>query len=187
MCERDSSDIHTLTVGPDAELDAEVGRVVFGIDVLGMAPCTPSADSPDELVSTDGGTVIRPVAVLNIWEPTDPRYACGCLEDEDREAAIWGRTSWVIPVLFGHTEIHLQPLPRYSTRIEDAWSVAEKIRERGLEIIISDGDLGWYVEISVRTEEQAGRGYRGVYRSGASVAEVICRAAIYACANARPS
>ena len=68
--------------------------------------------------------------------------------------------------------------PPYSTSIEAAWTVIEKLRAEGLVyfILAAEPDGTWEVEWTSHGSDHVDP--RGIFASGATPAEAICRAAI---------
>lgn len=76
------------------------------------------------------------------------------------------------------------PVPRYSQDIRSAWTVVERMREMGFEVIIGTEPGGWQVEICV-TSDLYEQGYRGVYSRVGPAPQVICEAAVFAFTDPR--
>jgi hypothetical protein len=87
---------------------------------------------------------------------------------------------WTEPYLGEKRLGDMLALPRFSTSIEAAWLIAERLRAIGLGVIIASEADGWEVEI-ITTEALYERGYRGVYRCDAMAPLAICTAALFAC------
>lgn len=174
-----------------AALDADIARRLFGLDVLGITPCQREPECGTLGLpwhDIDGSETDRPVFVAQPWDATDPSYACGCVEHSVKSHADF--TAWCAGqgleappdderIIFGHSWTHLSVVDEFSTDLNTAWTVVERLREIGLGIVIgSEGD-GWEIEI-VTTEALHAQGYHGLYDQGPSMPEVICRAALRA-------
>lgn len=104
-----------LQAGP--ELDAEIARRVFGIDVLGMAPCHHDPDGCDLSVGSRDGQddVMRPVYLVD--------QLCSCQESIVRYPDN--------QIFFGHVQWCLDPVQPYSTTWDGMGLVVERMRELG--------------------------------------------------------
>ena len=146
-----------------AELDAEIARRVFGIDVLGMAPCHHDPDGGGLSVGEwDNQSIQRPVHILGTCDGHES------FEDGD-------------PVYFGHSWC-LVPCPLYSTDIAEAWLVVEKMREMKKFITLSvypDDEDGYWC--SIDSPYSSFHKYQAERCNSASLA--ICRAALAALSN----
>lgn len=172
-----------MVAGP--EMDAEVARAVFGHKVLGMAACQsdPECCRCVDLAwsqSEDRETFERPVML-------DPKVAtteiapgvccCTAFERYDFDGG---------DVLGHHRHCpRLETVPRYSEDIAAAWTVAERLRDLGLEVIIGSEPDGWEVEVVV-TKALFEQGYRGIYSKHGALPISLCRAAIHALRTADP-
>lgn len=99
------------TAGP--ELDAAIAREVFGLEVLGIAPCSyePECDELEVGRQYGGETVDRPVI---------HQGECRCAEIQ------FGKRE-----LFGHSVYSLRPVPEYSADDADSLPIIDRMAELG--------------------------------------------------------
>ena len=153
-----------MTPEEHRQLDAEIAAKVFGITVIGEAPC----GAPDGYwhvhlnAGPDSGCVVSPVyqkIVPDLWAGDTGPLA--------------------VPKLNGVSEYALAPVPEYSTEIAAAWEVAEKLAAKGHRLILEDHrdnphSPGWWARFDLANGHDTG----DVVAATAPLA--ICRAALKA-------
>ena len=160
----------SVTAGPAALLDAEVAEKIMGLKVHGFARCWApegswSAYGP---IEKDIDLAIRPVMLRSIWEDT-----CACEHEEENKV----HTHFCETL--GHCSICFAVVLEYSTQIECAWKIVDRIEQTGGTVVLAtmkEGMRGNFVEMGYNEEMMSF--HEHFEASAPSMPEAICRAAL---------
>lgn len=153
-----------------AQLDADVERLVFGREVLGMAACRPWQDGTGYYVDDEQAS--RPDHVMRPVYVGPGCYGLGRCTSTDPATTV-----------FGHWAECLEVVPAYSTDLASAWLVVERMRDRWeFRLTRWHEDLDAPEWCALFFDRRLGSADGEVYAETAPLA--ICRAALAAAAAA---